>query len=189
MKSGTEAGIARVVAALDRVHGDLPGYKVRTLLETTAGQGTTLGSTFEELAALHAGVSAPEPVGICFDTCHTFVAGYDIRTPEAYAETMERLDRTVGIGQVEAIHFNDALTEFGSKARQARSHRGRIHRVEGFRNFMNDARFAGKPALLETEKGDDLAEDREAIVLLRSLVAGAGRGSAAVAPAAVTTAG
>jgi deoxyribonuclease-4 len=171
MKAGAVAGIARVVAALDRIHGDLPGYKVRTLLETTAGQGTTLGSTFEELQELIAGVAEPERLGVCFDTCHTFVAGYDLRTPETYAETMARFDATVGLARIEAFHFNDALTEFASKRdRHAHIGAGTIG-AEGFRNFMNDPRFAGKPALLETEKGDDLAEDREAIMLLRSLVA------------------
>ncbi|HEX5164946.1 MAG TPA: deoxyribonuclease IV [Thermomicrobiales bacterium] len=189
MKSGTEAGVARVVAALDRIHVDLPGYKVKTLLETTAGQGTTLGATFEELAALIAGVAAPERVAVCYDTCHTFVAGYDIRTPEAYAETMSKFDRIIGVERIEAFHFNDALTEIGSK-RDRHAHIGAGYiGAEGFRNFMNDPRFAGKPALLETEKGEDLAEDREALILLRSLVDGAGGGSAAAAPAVATPAG
>jgi deoxyribonuclease-4 len=116
------------------------------------------------------------------------VAGYDIRTPETYAETMEQLDKTVGISLVEAFHFNDALTEFGSK-RDRHAHIGAgFIGTEGFRNFMNDARFAGKPALLETDKGEDLAEDREAIILLRSLVVGGVGGSAAAALADVTTA-
>ncbi|MDQ3547366.1 MAG: deoxyribonuclease IV [Chloroflexota bacterium] len=187
--SGTEAGIARVIVALDRVHAELPGYRVRTLLETTAGQGTTLGATFEELATMIDGVAAPERLGICYDTCHTFVAGYDIRTPETYAVTMEQLDRTVGVSQIEAFHFNDALTDFGSK-RDRHAHIGAgFIGAEGFRNFMNDARFAGKPALLETEKGDDLTEDREALTLLRSLVAGAGGGSLTAAPMVATTGG
>ncbi len=169
--SGTEEGITRVIAALNRVHDELPGYTVRTLLETTAGQGTTLGATFEELAAMLTGVAAPERLGICYDTCHTFVAGYDIRTPETYAETIEKFDELIGTDQVEAFHFNDALTEFGSK-RDRHAHIGAGYiGVEGFRNFMNDSRFAGKPALLETDKGEDLAEDRDALILLRSLVA------------------
>jgi deoxyribonuclease-4 len=187
--SGTEAGIARVIAALDRIHADLPGYKVRTLLETTAGQGTTLGSTFEELAALIDGVAASERLGVCFDTCHTFVAGYDIRTPEAYAATMGQFDDLIGLDRIETFHFNDAITEFGSK-RDRHAHIGAgFIGAEGFRNFMNDSRFAGKPALLETEKGEDLAEDREAIILLRSLVVGSGDGSGATVPVTATTAG
>ncbi|MEX1158714.1 MAG: deoxyribonuclease IV [Thermomicrobiales bacterium] len=174
MKSGVELGVSRVAQALDRVHTDLPGYTVRTLLETTAGQGTTLGATFEELEAIMAGVAAPERLGVCFDTCHIFVAGYDIRTPDAYAQTMEQFDSTVGVERIEAFHFNDALTEFGSK-RDRHAHIGAgFIGTEGFRNFMNDGRFAGKPALLETEKGEDLREDREALILLRSLVVGAG---------------
>lgn len=168
--SGTDAGIARVIAALDRVHTDLPGYGVKTLLETTAGQGTTLGATFDELAAIMAGVAAPERVGVCLDTCHIFVAGYDIRTPDAYADTMSQFDAAVGIQRLHAIHLNDALKEHGSKRdRHAQIGKGFIGSA-GFWSLMNDERLAGKPALLETEKGDDLAEDREAIVLLRSLV-------------------
>lgn len=168
--SGREAGLDRIAAALERVHNDLPGFKVRTLLETTAGQGTNLGSTFEDIAYLLEHTHAVERVGVCFDTCHAFVAGYDIRTPETYADTIDDFDRTVGLSQIEAFHFNDAKAELGSK--KDRHHligQGYIG-VEGFRNFMNDSRFDGKPALLETDKGDDLAEDRAALQLLRSLV-------------------
>jgi deoxyribonuclease IV len=158
--SGTEAGIARVIEALDRIHNDLPGYKVMTLLETTAGQGSTLGATFEELAQMIAGVAAPERVGVCFDTCHVFVAGYDIRTPEAYADTMTRFEETVGLDRLKAIHLNDALKELGSK-RDRHEHIGKgFIGPAGFWNLMNDERLSGIPGLLETEKGDDLAEDR-----------------------------
>lgn len=168
--SSSADGIARVIAALDRVHAELPGYQVMTLLETTAGQGTTLGATFEELACMRSGVRAPERVGICFDTCHTFVAGYDCRTPEAYAATMQAFDDVIGLAHLKAFHFNDALQGLGSKRdRHARIGYGLIG-TSGFWNFMNDQRLQGLPALLETEKGDDLAEDREAIELLRSLV-------------------
>lgn len=168
--SGTEAGIARVAAALDRVHADLPGYSVMTLLETTAGQGTTLGATFGELEQIIAATDASERIGICLDTCHIFVAGYDIRSPESYAEVMELFESTLGFERLKALHFNDALKELGSKRdRHAHIGKGFIGTI-GFWNFMNDARLDGLPALLETEKGDDLAEDREAIELLRSLV-------------------
>ncbi len=167
--SGTEAGIARVIQALDRVHADLPGYTVQTLLETTAGQGTTLGATFEELQQMIAGIAAPERVGVCMDSCHIFVAGYDIRTPETYAEVMESFDTIIGLDKLPVFHFNDTEKELGSKRdRHAKIGYGLIG-VEGFRNFMTDVRLHGKAALLETEKGDDLAEDREAIELLRSL--------------------
>jgi deoxyribonuclease IV len=168
--SGTEAGVARVIEALDRIHVDLPGYQVKTLLETTAGQGSTLGANFEELAQIMAGVHERERVGVCFDTCHTFVAGYEIRTPDAYAETMRQFDVVIGLQHLHALHLNDALKGFGSR-RDRHAHIGAgFIGAAGFWSFMNDERLAGIPALLETEKGDDLAEDREAILLLRSLV-------------------
>jgi deoxyribonuclease-4 len=171
--SGAEAGIQRIIEALDRVHSDLPGYQVMTLLETTAGQGSNLGSTFEELASMMSGIQGPERVGICLDTCHIFVAGYDIRGPETYAETMQRFDDVIGIEQIKALHFNDAKQDLGS--RKDRHHligKGFIGSC-GFWNFMNDDRLDGVPALLETEKGDDLAEDREAIILLRAMIGAA----------------
>ena len=169
--SGREAGIERIVQALDRIHADLPGYQVITLLETTAGQGTTLGAEFEDLAEIINSVAQPERLGVCFDTCHIFVAGYDCRDPESYAETMGRFDEIVGLGALKAFHFNDSKGELGSnRDRHDYIGQGEIG-VEGFRNFMNDARLAGLPALLETDKSEDLHEDREAIELLRSLVA------------------
>jgi deoxyribonuclease-4 len=168
--SGTEAGIARVAAALDRVHAELPGYSVLTLLETTAGQGTTLGATFGEIAQIRSATAAADRVGVCLDTCHIFVAGYDIRSPETYAEVMDSFDSTIGLSNLKALHFNDALKELGSKRdRHAHIGQGFIGTV-GFWNVMNDERLDDLPALLETEKGDDLAEDRVAIELLRSLV-------------------
>ncbi len=169
--SGREAGIERIVQALDRIHGDLPGYEVVTLLETTAGQGTTIGGQFEDLAAIISQVKEPERVGVCLDTCHIFVAGYDIRDPESYAETMGQFDEHVGIEWLKAMHFNDSKGELGSnRDRHDYIGQGEIG-AEGFRSFMNDERLDGLPALLETDKSEDLHEDREAIELLRSLVA------------------
>lgn len=169
--SGVEAGLGRVVAGLNRIHEELPGYSVKTLLETTAGQGTTLGGTFEELAEIRQGLVEAGRVGICLDTCHIFVAGYDVRDSATYAETMGRFDELIGLDQLLALHFNDAKAQLGSHLdRHELIGHGAIG-ADGFRNFMNDARLDGRPALLETEKGDDLVEDREAIILLRSLVA------------------
>ncbi len=169
--SGREAGIERIVEAIDRVHVELPDYSVMTLLETTAGQGTSIGGTFEDISALLNQVKQPERVGVCFDTCHTFVAGYDCRTPETYAETMSKFDELIGVENLKVFHFNDSKGELGSHLdRHDLIGQGEIG-VEGFRNFMNDSRFEGLPALLETEKSDDLEEDRKAIILLRSLVA------------------
>lgn len=168
--SGRDAGLQRIIAALDRLHEDLPGYEVVTLLETTAGQGTSIGGAFEDLADIMKGVASPERVGVCFDTCHAFVAGYDCRDEASYQETMAQFDEIVGISSIKAFHFNDSKGELGShRDRHEYIGQGEIG-PEGFRNFMNDVRLEGLPALLETDKSDDLHEDREAIELLRSLV-------------------
>jgi len=169
--SGREAGIQRIVEALDRLHTALPGYEVVTLLETTAGQGTTLGGKFEDLAEILNSVADPDRLGVCLDTCHIFVAGYDIRDAMTYQETMHAFDEIVGLPAIKAFHFNDSKGELGShRDRHEYIGQGEIG-SEGFRSFMNDERFAGLPALLETDKSNDLHEDREAIELLRSLVA------------------
>ena len=169
--SGREAGIQRIIEALDRLHADLPGYEVVTLLETTAGQGTTLGGQFEDLAEILNSVADPDRLGVCLDTCHIFVAGYDIRDAATYQEAMYSFDEIVGLPAIKAFHFNDSKGELGShRDRHEYIGQGEIG-PEGFRSFMNDERFAGLPALLETDKSDDLHEDREAIELLRSLVA------------------
>ena len=168
--SGREAGIERIVDALNTIHTDLPGYDVVTLLETTAGQGTTIGGEFKDLAEILNQVSQPERVGVCLDTCHIFVAGYDIRSESSYEETMSGFDEIVGISALKALHFNDSKGELGShRDRHEHVGQGEIG-ADGFRGFMNDERLQGLPALLETDKSDDLHEDREAIELLRSLV-------------------
>lgn len=172
MGAGEEAGLARVAAALNRVHADLPDAKVMTLLEITAGQGTTLGRTFEELAGIVAQVSAPERVGYCFDTCHAFAAGYELRTPEGYGETMSRFDQVLGLENLRVFHLNDSMKDFGShRDRHAHIGEGTIG-LEGFRHVVNDPRFVDLPGLLETPKSEDLHEDIENLARLRGLIEG-----------------
>ncbi len=169
--SGRDAGIARIVDAIARIYSERPSCDVKMLLETTAGQGTTIGGAFEDLAEILQQVGNPDRLGVCLDTCHIFVAGYDCRTPETYAATMGRFEEIVGIDQLGALHFNDSKGELGSHLdRHEYIGQGEIG-VEGFRNFMTDVRLEGLPALLETDKSEDLHEDREAIELLRSLCA------------------
>jgi deoxyribonuclease IV len=168
--SGEEAGIAAVATALNRAHDALPHLRVQTLLETTAGQGTTLGRTFEELAAIVDQVEAKDRVGICLDTCHIFAAGYEFRTDETYAATMRNFDDTLGIANLKAIHLNDSKFPFASnRDRHEHIGEGEIG-LEGFRNLVNDPRLAGIPGLLETEKGDDNAFDGHNLATLRGLV-------------------
>ena len=168
--TGEEAGLARVAQALGEVHAATPGFRARILLETTAGQGTNLGYRFEQLAWLLEHTPQGERLGVCLDTCHVFTAGYELRTPEGYAATMEAFDRIVGLERLKALHLNDSKYDLGTrKDRHAHIGEGYIG-LEGFRHVLNDARLAGLPGLLETPKSGDLHEDRENLAVLRSLV-------------------
>lgn len=173
---GEEAGLARIAKAFNEVLRDTAGFKMRVCLETMAGQGTNLGAKFEHFAYLLNEVSQPERLAVCFDTCHVFAAGYDIRSAEAYAATMDEFDRVVGLDQIKCFHFNDSKFELGKrKDRHAHIGQGFIG-TAGFANFVNDARWADHPAHLETpkvEKHDDGTEtemDGVNLATLRSLI-------------------
>lgn len=169
--SGEDAGIARIVEGVNRVLAARPDGATMLLLETTAGQGTTLGRTFEELARMIDGIEDKARVGVCFDTCHTFVAGYELRTPEGYAETMRQFDATVGLDRIKVFHLNDAKFVIGSKKdRHEHIGDGEIG-LDGFRNLLNDPRFDGRMGVLETEKDLTGDLDRKNLATLRSLVA------------------
>lgn len=173
--------LARVAAALDRIFEQRPAIRTMTLLETTAGQGTALGRTFEELGEIIRNVSEPQRVGVCIDTCHVFAAGYDIRDREAYERMIALADREVGLDRVRCWHFNDSKGDCGSlRDRHEHIGRGQIG-MAGFRNVLADPRFRGVPMILETPKGEDESGrdwDRVNLRRLRAIAArvrGAGR--------------
>lgn len=169
--SGVPSGVARVAEALRRVlPHSRPGAGV--LLETTAGQGTTLGARFEELGEILKAANHPERAGICFDTCHVFAAGYDFRSASTYDETMTALDRSVGLDRLFGVHLNDSKGDLGSR-RDRHEHigKGKLG-LEAFRLILADGRLRDVPMVLETEKGDDLDEDRVNLGTLRSVIAG-----------------
>ena len=167
--AGEEAGLRQLVRAIDQVHSLRRQHQVKILLETTAGQGTGLGNRFEQLGEVLSRVKEPGRLGICLDTCHVFAAGYDLRTPAAYRETMNRFDAVVGMGRLLAIHLNDSKRELGSRVdRHEQIGKGAIG-VEAFRLLLNDARLKQVPMLLETPKGPDYKEDKINLALLRSL--------------------
>ena len=166
---GVEAGLERFVAGMDQALA--AGFEdVTLLIETTAGQGTGLGSSFHELAQIRSTSKFPGRVGVCVDTCHIFAAGYDLRTPETYAASIDELEQEVGLEWVRFFHLNDSKKELGSRVdRHEHIGKGMIG-LEGFRHLVNDPRFAHLPMTLETPKGDDLDEDRENLEILRSLL-------------------
>ena len=155
-REGTLAGgIKRVVKALDRVHRACPGYSCKILLETTAGQGTSIGYRFEQLAAICHGVADSDRLGVCLDTCHLFAAGYDFRTAEGYAAMIDELDSAIGVANVRCIHLNDSKRELGSRVdRHEHIGKGKIGKV-GLAHFVNDPRLVRAPMILETPKGKD----------------------------------
>jgi deoxyribonuclease-4 len=170
--SGEEAGLQREALALNRLFSEGVGGEVLVLLEITAGQGTTLGYRFEHIARLIELVERPERLAVCVDTCHLLAAGYDFRTPETYAATFDTFDRLIGLERIKAFHLNDSQKELGSRVdRHAHIGEGFVG-LEGFRLLVNDARFEGLPMILETPKGDDLAEDVENLAKLRGLKQG-----------------
>ncbi|KAH6646382.1 DNA-lyase [Truncatella angustata] len=169
--------IARIAAQLNRAHGATRG--VVTLLENMAGQGNVVGTTFEDLRDIIALVDDKDRVGVCIDTCHAFAAGYDVRSPSAFRETLEKFDELVGPGYLRAFHVNDSKAPLGSH-RDLHANIGTgFLGLRAFHNLMNQDRFAGLPMVLETPidtKGPDgkTVEDRQVwadeIKLLESLI-------------------
>ncbi len=172
--SGIDAGVRRVAEAINRIHDLRPDGPAMTLLETTAGQGNSLGRSFEELQAIIDLVEDDGRVGVCLDTCHIFAAGYDLRDPATYGETMTRFDAVIGLDRLKALHLNDSKFGLGErKDRHAHIGEGELG-IEAFRMIVNDIRLAGIPGILETEKAPDGADDRRNLATLRGLVSGGG---------------
>jgi deoxyribonuclease-4 len=162
-------GLKRIIAALDEVLSQTRDESAGILLETTAGQGTTLGWRFEHLAATLAGVKDKRRLGVCFDTCHVFAAGYKISTRSDYRATMKEFDKIVGLDQIRAFHLNDSVKDCGSRVdRHAHIGCGKIG-PEAFGWLLRDRRFrnvptyldkktpkgfSGIPMILETPKGE-----------------------------------
>lgn len=165
-----EAGLGRVIEAFDQLFAQVPQFEGRVLLETTAGQGTNLGRTFQELQAIISGSNYPDRFGICFDTCHTYAAGYDTATQEGYRATMDELDRVIGLDRLECFHFNDSKKGLGSRVdRHEHIGQGALG-LNPFRFILNDPRFVAVPKILETAKGDNEEMDAVNLGILRGLL-------------------
>ncbi len=172
--AGIAAGLDRVVEAINRCCERTADTRVRVLLETTSGQGHSVGSRFEELGEILDRVALPRRLGVCLDTCHVFAAGYELRTSDGYAQTLAELARHVGLRRVRCLHVNDSKTPLGSKVdRHEHIGRGKLG-LRAFRHLVNDRRLARVPRILETPKGQDARGrdlDRVNLARLRKLVA------------------
>ena len=167
--SGVDEGLATVAASFDWLHERTQDFRLQVLVETTAGQGTTLGFSFDHLSRIIDSTAEGDRLGVCLDTCHVFTAGYDIATREGYEAAFNDFDEIVGLERLKVIHLNDSKKDFGSRVdRHEHIGKGAIG-IEAFRMLVNDPRLAGLPMILETPKGPDYAEDRENLATLRGL--------------------
>ena len=167
---GEETGIEIIAESINIAHSQTAGFKVSSMLELTAGQGTALGYTFEQIAKIIEKVEDKERMSVCIDTAHIFAAGYDIRTPESYAKVMTDFDSTIGLSKLKCFHLNDSKKELGSRVdRHEHIGKGFIG-LGGFANIMNDERLFEIPKILETPKGKEQKEDIKNLNVLKSLI-------------------
>jgi deoxyribonuclease-4 len=168
--SGEEAGMDRIGENLNRALDQVADNKVTLCLEATAGQGSNLGYTFEQLAGIIDRVENQDQMGVCLDTCHIFAAGYPISEPADYKKTMGHFDQVIGLKRLKVLHLNDSKKEFNSR-RDRHEHIGEGHiGLDAFRNIVNDRKLARIPLIIETPKEEDLEDDRKNLKVLRSLV-------------------
>lgn len=140
------------------------------LLETMAGQGSSIGSSFEDLGFIIQRIENKKKIGICLDTCHIFAAGYDFRTKKEYEKMWALFDTLIGKKYVKLIHCNDSKKECGSKVdRHEHIGKGKIG-LEAFSFFMNDTTLASIPKILETPKEDGYLSDIQNIRTLQNLI-------------------
>ena len=168
LKSGEEIGLKTIADSLSKMIEKTPDYQVRLLLEATAGQGTNLGYTFEQLAQIIELVENKDRMGVCLDTAHIFAAGYDIRTPETYDKTMTDFDEILGFDSLFCFHINDSKKELSSKVDRHHNIGEGFLGLDPFRFILNDSRLAHIPKLLETP-GDEEDYKRN-LKILRSLI-------------------
>lgn len=155
MGEGVDSGIRRIVRCLNDFHKTAPGASTMVLLETTAGQGSSIGHEVEHLARIIDGVRQAERLGVCVDTCHVFAAGYDISAADGYERLVAELVDHVTLDRVKCFHVNDSKGACGSRIdRHEHIGKGMIGSA-GFRNLLNDSRFVSLPKILETPKGVD----------------------------------
>ena len=164
---GSEKGLKQVIKALNTTLEIEP--KVKLLLENSAGTKNAIGSTFEELGLILSSVTDPKKIGICFDTCHGFAAGYDLRTQSAVEKTLSLFDTQVGIRNLNVIHANDSKGKLNSR-KDRHEHIGLGYiREKGFISILS--LFPKVPYILETPI-DEIRDDIENLEKIRSLVKG-----------------
>jgi deoxyribonuclease-4 len=162
-----KAGLRNIIKAISKAQREAMGGSVMILIETTAGQGKTLGYDFLHLKEIREQSFAPENIGFCFDTCHIFAAGYDIRTKTAYEDTMANFDKLLGADNIKVFHLNDSKRKLGSRIdRHQHIGKGYIG-LPAFKFILNDERFINIPKVIETPKENNM--DKVNLKILRRL--------------------
>jgi deoxyribonuclease-4 len=168
--AGERDGIKLIAESLNSAHEKTKNYKVSSMLETTAGQGTAIGYHFEQLQKIIELVESKERMSVCIDTAHIFAAGYDIKNPKEFKIVIKDFDEIIGLDRLKCFHMNDRKKELGSRVdRHEHIGKGFIG-LDGFSNIMNDRRLKKIPKILETPKGKEQLEDLENIAALKKLI-------------------
>ena len=168
--AGEKDGIKRIAESLNIVHEKTKDYKVSSMLETTAGAGTTIGYRFEQLKEIIDLVEEKKRMTVCIDTAHIFAAGYDIKNPKSFKTVFKEFDEIIGLEKLKCFHMNDSKKELGSRVdRHEHIGKGFIG-TEGFKNIMNEQKLRKIPKILETPKGKNQKEDKINLGTLRNLI-------------------
>lgn len=160
LNKGEDAAVQRLIESLKQIldETDTAKHQVGIALETTAGQGSGLGWRFEQLGEILKGVGEHPRLGVCLDTCHIFVAGYDIRSEESYEATFAKFDAQIGLEQLQVLHCNDTKKPLGSRVdRHEHIGEGEIGEF-AFRRLVNDSRLYHVPIIVETPDSDTMHE-------------------------------
>lgn len=166
--SGVNKGLNKIIESLDRIFDQITVEIPLLLLETTAGQGSSLGSCFGHLSTIMGKVRKPEKLGVCMDTSHIFAAGYDIRTDKSYDQTMKAFESAIGFQHLHLFHLNDSKKELGSGIdRHQHIGQGFIGK-NAFKRIMNDQQFINIPKIIETPKENNM--DAVNLSLLKSMI-------------------
>jgi len=165
-----EEALHQIADQLNQLMDATKTSKVIVLLETTDGQGKCLGNKFHHLKKIIDQIQNKNRIGICFDTAHSFAAGYDFTTKKKYEEMWNEFDDVIGLKYLFAFHLNDTDKDCGSRVdRHTHIGQGKLGK-EPFRFLVNDERFKNHPGILETPKGKDLQDDIMNLTTLRSLI-------------------
>lgn len=167
--AGLRKGIKLIAKALNQIISK-DNSRIIILLETTSGQGSSIGYRFEQLAEIISLVNKKKRIGVCFDTCHVFTAGYEIRNRTDSDKTLKKFEKIIGINKLKVFHFNDSKGDLGSRI-DRHQHIGKGYLgLEPFRFILNDKRFQNIPMIIETPKNHGYEKDIENLTILRALI-------------------